>query len=332
MNATSKILIIGGGSIGQRHLKNLLSLGCKNISLVETNLGRAEDLAKKFNLKVFSSAKEALEKEKFEVVFVCAPTVYHLENALAAARAGADLFVEKPLSHNLDEVEKLLKIVKEKKLITMVGSNWKFYPLFKKMKELLESGIIGRVFSARCQFGQYLPDWHPKEDYRQGYSANKKLGGGILLDSHEFDYMTWFMGEAVKLSCLSIHSGLLETDTEDVAEIILEFKSGAIGEIHLDYLQRFYQRNFEFFGSEGTIKWDFASRKVILQTKNNGRQEFPLASGYDLNDMYIEEAKHFLDCVEQRKETIAPVDFGAKILRLIVAAKESSAKNKTISL
>lgn len=332
MNATTKILIIGGGSIGQRHLKNLLFLGYKNISLVETSPERAEDLAKKFNLKFFSSAKEALEKEKFQTVFVCAPTVYHLQSAAMAAKAGCDLFVEKPLSHNLDGVEKLVKTVKEKKLITMVGSNWKFYPLFQKMKELLTNGAIGRVFSARCQFGQYLPDWHPEEDYRRGYSANKKLGGGILLDSHEFDYLTWFMGEAVKLSCLSIHSGLLETDTEDAAEIILEFKSGAIGEIHLDYLQRFYQRNFEFFGSEGTIKWDFASRKVILQNKNNGQQEFPLAPDYDLNDMYIEEAKHFLDSVEQRKETIAPVDFGAKVLRLIMAAKESSAQNKTISL
>lgn len=326
-----KILIIGGGSIGKRHLRNLLSLGEKDAAMVETNPERVVANKKEFNIPVYNSLEEISDK-KFALVFVCSPSVYHLQNSLWAAEKGSDLFIEKPLSHNLDGVDNLINLVKKKKLITMVGSNWKFYPLFQKMRELLDGGAIGKVLSARCQFGQYLPDWHPWEDYRQGYSANKKLGGGILLDSHEFDYLTWFLGNVARLSCFAKKVSYLEIDVEDVAEVILEFESGAVGEIHLDYLQRFNQRNFEFFGKEGTIIWDANLKKVVLLTKEKGREEFFLDPDYDINAMYIEEIKHFLDCVDNRKETITPVEKGAKILRLIMAAKESAEKEKIICL
>ncbi|OGH72377.1 MAG: hypothetical protein A2921_04460 [Candidatus Magasanikbacteria bacterium RIFCSPLOWO2_01_FULL_43_20b] len=325
------ILIIGGGSIGKRHLRNLLSLGERNVAVVETNPERAEADKKEFNIPVYNSLEEIFDK-KFDVVFVCSPSVYHLENSLWAAGKGSDLFIEKPLSHNLARVDKLIDSVREKKLITMVGSNWKFYPLFQKMKELIDVGAIGKVLSARCQFGQYLPDWHPWEDYQHGYSANKKLGGGILLDSHEFDYLSWFLGDVKKLSCFAKKISSLKIDVEDVAEIILEFKSGAVGEIHLDYLQRFNQRNFEFFGEKGTIIWDTNLKKVVLMTKDRGQEEFFLDSAYDVNTMYVEEVRYFLACVEKRKETITPVGKGAQILGLIMAAKESAEKDRSVYL
>lgn len=327
-----KILIIGGGSIGQRHLRNLLFLGEKNLSLVEVNTERANDLKKEFGIEVFSSTATARKAGNFDIVFVCTPPACHLENALLFAASGAHLFIEKPLSNDMGGVAKLVKITKKNKLVTMVGSNWKFYPSFQKIKELIDSGAIGRVLSARCQLGQYLPDWHPKEDYRHSYSANKKLGGGMLLDSHEFGYLSWFLGDVKKVACFAKKVSALEIDVEDVFEAILEFTSGAIGEIHADYLQRFYQRNFEFFGETGTIIWDYNLKKVILKNKANGITEFPLEENYDLNAMYVEEIKHFLQCVEKQQETVTPIEEGAAVLRLICAAKDSAEKNKVIKL
>ncbi|KKU13872.1 MAG: Oxidoreductase domain protein [Candidatus Magasanikbacteria bacterium GW2011_GWC2_45_8] len=326
-----KILIIGGGSIGKRHLKNLLFLGEKDIMVVEVNPERANTLGKEYDITVVGSIGEAVNKKNFDIVFVCTPSVYHLENALSFVEQGCDLFIEKPLSHSLEGVDRLVAVVKEKKIVTMIGSNWKFYPLFQKMKELLEVGVIGKVLSARCESGQYLPDWHPWEDYRKGYSANKELGGGILLDSHEFDYLTWFIGESVKkLACFSDRRSNLEIDVEDTAAVILQFTGGTIGEIHLDYTQRFPQRNFEFFGETGTILWDATLKKVILRSKESGETNFPLRDNYDLNNMYIEEVKHFLECIDERKETNTPMERGASIIKLIQAAKESSEKNQII--
>ncbi len=327
------ILIIGGGSIGQRHLRNLLSLGERNIMLVEVNPERANKIAAEHGIETVGSVEEAWQKKSFDIVFVCSPSIFHKENALAAIHAGCNIFIEKPLSTDLDGIDALLQLVQEKKLISMVGSNWKFYPLFVTMKTLLADGAIGKVLSARCQCGQYLPDWHPWEDYRQGYSANKKLGGGILLDSHEFDYLTWFMGDTVKkIGCFSGTTSQLEIDVEDTAEVILQFTSGAIAEIHLDYTQRFLQRNFEFFGEHGTLRWNFLDKKIILQRVGEEVQEFPIAPDYDLNDMYVKEIQHFLDCVEHRTETISPMSAGANVLKLITAAKESASMNTIIFL
>lgn len=331
--SSQQVLIIGGGSIGQRHLRNLLTLGEKDITVVEVNAERAKALKKEYGVSVASSVAEAMKEKKFSVGFVCTPSIYHLENALTLAREGCDLFVEKPLSHSLEGVDKLVAIVKNKKLVTMVGSNWKFYPLFQKMKELLDGGAIGKVLSARCQFGQYLPDWHPWEDYRKGYSANHKLGGGILLDSHEFDYLTWFIGDTVKkLACFTDKRSNLEIDVEDTAEVLLQFSKGVIAEIHLDYTQRFYQRNFEFFGEAGTIVWKAGLKKVIVLSKELGVQDFPLEDNYDNNQMYIDEVKHFLECVRQKKETITSITKGSDVLKLIVAAKEAAKQDKSVYL
>lgn len=329
------IIVIGGGSIGQRHAKNLLHLG-QQIAMVEVNSERRSAVEQELGVSAYATFDAALADTKFASAFVCSPSIYHLEQARQCAEAGLDLFIEKPLSHSLLHISDFLEAVKQKQLVTMVGSNWKFYPLFQIMKKLLDEGAIGRILSARCQFGSYLPDWHPWEDYRQGYSANKKLGGGILLDSHEFDYLTWFVGKKVKrIACFAGHVTSLEIDVEDIAEAIVQFDDGAIGEIHQDYIQRFSQRNFEFFGSLGSLFWDINSKKIVVHSildKGRKTEEYPLVENYDLNTMYIEEARHFLECVQKRQETITPIEAGAEVLQLICAAKESAETGRVIEL
>lgn len=329
----NSIIVIGGGSIGKRHTRNLLSLGEKDITMVETNVDRISELEKEFGVTVISSLEEAWESKKYTVSFICSPSILHLSQALFCAKRGSDLFIEKPLAHTTEGLEELEKVVTEKKIITMIGSNWKFYPLFMQMKELLNTNTIGRVLSARCQFGQYLPDWHPWENHREGYSANKKLGGGVLLDSHEFDYLTWFIGDTVeKVVCVTDRVGEITVDSEDVAEVILQFKNKTIGEIHLDYVQRFYQRNFEFFGETGTLTWDGPQKKIILRIVDGKSMEEILPESYDLNKMYVDEVAHFLEAIKKRTQTITPLSTGIETIRLILAARESSESKKVVHL
>ncbi|OGH64042.1 MAG: hypothetical protein A2821_03490 [Candidatus Magasanikbacteria bacterium RIFCSPHIGHO2_01_FULL_41_23] len=328
----SKILIVGGGSIGKRHLRNILLLGGYEPGIVEIQSERAVALREEFKCSVFTNFPQALTDFFPEIVFVCSPSIYHLDQAKLAVQHGCHIFIEKPLSHNTQGLKELISLAKEKNIVTMVGSNWKFYPLFKIMKELLDTGAIGRVLSARCQFGQYLPDWHPWEDYRRGYSANRKLGGGVLLDSHEFDYLTWFLGPVKKIVTFAGKTSNLEIDVEDVSETILAFVSGAIGEIHLDYVQRFYQRNYEFFGETGTITWDVNHKKVLVKRVGDEPQEHLLESDYDFNTMYLEELKHFLLAVQNKLPTITPIEKGGGIVTLIEAAKISAAESRVVEL
>ncbi len=319
-----RIAVVGCGSIGRRHVGNLVALGVQGIIACDTDPQRLSSITTDYGVVGFATVAEVLSA-KPDAVVIGTPPSLHVPLALEAARTGCHLFIEKPLSNSFDRVEDLLEEVERKQLITLIGSNFKFHPSFVKMKEILESGVLGRVLSTRCQFGQYLPDWHPWEDYRLTYSARSELGGGVLLDSHEFDYMRWFLGDADEVFCVCDKLSNLEIDTEDTAEVILRFKSGAIGEIHIDYTQRAYQRNYEFFGELGTLKWDFHDRRVWLyRAERRSWEAFQEPTGYDLNTMYVEEMRHFVDCVQHCKQTVTDIHSGVKTLEAILAAKESA--------
>jgi predicted dehydrogenase len=327
-----RILVAGCGSIGQRHLRNLQTLNPAELVGVEPDGLRREAVGKELGISIHGSLKEALQHGA-DVVFVTAPTAFHIPLAWEAARAGCHLFIEKPLSHTLDGVPELVDFVKRHGRVGFVGSNWKFHHSFRTIKSLLEKETIGRITSARCQFGQYLPDWHPWEDYRKGYSARKDLGGGILLDSHEFDLMTWLLGPAESVFCAMGRLSSLEIETEDTVAATLRFRSGAIGEIHLDYTQRAYQRNLELHGEEGTIKWDIHDKAVRLYRASSKTWEvFEEPVGYGLNNMYLEEVRHFLQCVENRQLPLTPLEVGADVLRLQLAAQRSSTERREVSV
>ncbi|NQT69555.1 MAG: Gfo/Idh/MocA family oxidoreductase [Desulfobacteraceae bacterium] len=323
-----KIAVIGCGSIGKRHIRNLLALGVHDIIAYDKDAKQLAAVETDTGIRALHSLPEIISR-KPDAVLVCTPNSLHVPVAFKFAKIGSQLFIEKPLSHNLDGVDQLLAEVNEQKLITMVGCNFKFHPSFIKMKAILESGILGKILSARCQFGQYLPDWHPWEDYRTGYSARSDLGGGILLDSHEFDYMQWFLGDVSELFCFAGKVSNLEIDTEDTAEVLIKFQNGTIAGIHLDYTQRAYQRNYEFFGENGTLKWDFQERKVWLYLASENKWEvFEEPRNYNLNEMYTEEMKHFIESIMNEKETITDIFAGWRTLKLIMAAKASAEDGK----
>src|SRR3954469_18236676 len=188
-----RVLISGLGSIGRRHLRNLLRLGVGDILLHRT---RPDPLEEAPELPVFTDLARALA-ERPDVVIVSNPTAHHLRVAVPAAEAGCHLFIEKPLSHSWDGVEELLATIRGRKLIAMMGFDLRFEPGLRRIKGLLAGGAIGRVTAIQAQVGQYLPDWHPGEDYRRGVSARKETGGGVILDLiHELDYVTWLVGPA----------------------------------------------------------------------------------------------------------------------------------------
>ncbi len=328
-----RTLVVGCGSIGKRHIRNLKALRAGDIIAHDLRPERCREVEREYGVKAYTNLEEALA-QKADVALICTPTSLHIPPALSAARNGCHLFIEKPLSHSLEGVDELLEVVAEKGLVTLVGCNMRFHHGIAKMKELLKKESIGRVLCARVQAGQYLPDWHPWEDYRQGYSANMSLGGGVILDGvHEIDYITWFLGEVSQVVCFSGRLSSLEIDTEDTAEILMRFKSGAMAEVHLDYIQRAYGRSCQIIGEEGTILWDFNDKQVKLYSARTKEwQLFPEEPGYDINQMYIEEMKHFIQCLEGKAKPMQDINAGKRILEITLAAKESTRTGKVINL
>lgn len=308
------ILIAGSGSVGRRHLRNLRSLGHKKIILYRTGKStlpddEIADIPQVFNLD------EALAHKPIAAI-VANPTALHMAVAIAAAKAGSHLFLEKPISHTMEGVDELQRIVKRKRLIVQVGFQFRFHPLLRRVKRLLDKGVIGRIVSVQAHWGDYMPGWHPWEDYHKSYSAKKALGGGVLLTlCHPFDYFWWLIGEVTAVSAIVRQSKGLGIDVEDAADVLLQFSSGAIGNVHLDYLQQPGEHFVRIIGQGGTIHWDNTKPK-----------------GFDRNTMFVDEMRHFITCIKGNEQPLCTLEDGVKALQIVLAAKESAKKGRLVAL
>ncbi|MFZ6026480.1 MAG: Gfo/Idh/MocA family protein [Chloroflexota bacterium] len=319
-----KFLIAGLGSIGRRHFRNLLALGERDIILYRTHRATLpdDDLA---GFPVETDLLAALAHRP-DAVIVSNPTALHLDVAIPAAEAGFHLFLEKPVSHVLERLDRLRNAVARTGVKVLVGFQFRFHPGLRLVHRLLNESqpAIGRAVSARAHWGEYLPNWHPWEDFRQGYAARPDLGGGVVLTlCHPFDYVRWLLGDACLVSALTSSQGL-GLPVEDTAEIGLRFASGVVGSVHLDYIQRPPRHTLEIIGTEGTIRWDNADGAVQLSAAgadgNPGDwQRFPAPADFDRNVMFLDQMRHFRAVCRGEAEPLCSLDDGIAALELALA-------------
>ncbi len=323
-----KILVIGCGSIGARHIENILNLKNYQIIAFDIDHKRLEIIKSKHpNIVAINKLGHAW-KLRPEIVFITAPTYLHIPFALDAAKYKCHLFIEKPLSHSLQNITRLEQLIKQNKLITLVGCNMRFYWAIAKIKDLLSEHIIGKVFSVQISAGSYLPDWHPHEDYRKLYAAKEKLGGGAIFDFiHELDYASWFFGEIETITGMYGKVSNLEIETEDLAEIICKFRAGPLVSIHMDYFERAYSRSCRIIGELGTIFWEFTAHTIkVFSVQTQKWKTIREFKNYDMNKMYIEELRYFFNCVRKDKSTFNEVFNGAKTLKQALVFKQKGTR------
>lgn len=257
-----KFYLFGHGSIGSRHLKNLTELG----------------------------HQETTSQAEADGFLICNPTAYHLETALKITRYNKPIFIEKPISHNLNGLDKLTGKI-------LVGYCLHFDQSLKFFKQKIAGKKIIKV-TIVCR--SWLPDWHPDKDYRQSYSAKKDLGGGVLLDlSHEIDYALWFFGPVKKVTAKLQMAPELQIETESIADLNLDFVSGVNAKINLSFASHKNERYCEVVTDSGTLRWDYQPN----------------------NDMYLAEIKHFIDVCQGKAKPLVTVSDGINILKVIEAAK-----------
>jgi predicted dehydrogenase len=318
-------LVTGCGSIGRRHVENLLRLNAGAVIAHDVLPERRREMEKLFGVPTYADFEVALQSG-VSVVFICNPTSAHLSTAIAALNADCDVFVEKPLSNTMDRLAELLETASRKNRKVFVGCNFRFEPRLRIAARLLREGKLGRIYSVAAEFGHSLPLWRPWQDYRQSYSASKALGGGIILDSyHEFDYLYWLLGPVDKVFCLSGNLGTLGIATEDAAVIAMQFASGALCQIRLDYLRQPYARSCSIIGEFGTLEWDFSSQCLrVYDSREASWTTYGAEYGADANQMYIDEMKHFLACLDGRDEPIASLQDAMDVQRVVSAATRSA--------
>lgn len=323
-----RILLAGLGSIGQRHL------------------GIITKLLPNADVRVLRHGNEPIEKQGVnfiglndlklfqpQISVIANPAPYHLDLAMKLASYGSHIFVEKPISHNQNDVAKLIKLADHKKITLMVGYNLRFLESLKTFRDLIMSGKVGVVQYVQAQVGQYLPSWRPGRDYRKSVSASSKLGGGVLLElSHEIDYLRWVFGEVSWVMGSTYQQSKLEIDVEDTAMVVLGIKPGNNrpdfpASLTLDFIRHDSTRVCVAIGSLGSLRWDGITGKVEIYLPEAMAWATLYEDKNEMSCVYENEWTHFLNCIERDIKPDVCGHDGLMATRVIDLIKESSAMN-----
>ena len=344
-----KILMIGLGSIGQRHLRNIRQLfgdrheiiAYRTRRLMQTfsdNLKIRENvnLEEEYGLTVFTSLEEALA-QKPDIAFITNITSKHMECAIECAKAGCHLLIEKPLSDRMEGAEELLRVAAETKKVVWMGFQNRYHVCVEEAAKVLADDGIGRLLSAEFEFSERLTTMHTYEDYRQTYMARSDMGGGPVLNLlvHDLDLIQWLIGEPVDVCAFAAKASGLEIDVEDSVSAIFTMKSGQGFMVpvyaHTDFLQYPPAHRIKIVGEKGRIEIDMnkASLKVIRDGEVVRDEAYP---DFVRNGMFLEELSDFFDCIEGREGRLIGLDQGVVTLKMALALKKSALEHRYVKM
>lgn len=324
-----KLAIVGLGSIGRRHLGNFHTVGVDTLTAWDVAPAARDAATKQFSFaRVTRTLEEALDG--VDGIAVCTPPDSHLALARMGLEHEAHLMIEKPLTQSVDGVAEVLKACDAHGLRVLTAYNWRYWPPMLLAERLLREGRIGAIRAARTEYAYHLTIRYPGQDYRRFYMADAAQGGGCLLDeSHAIDYMRWLCGEVTEVSAVVDHVSSLEITTDDIADLTVRFESGAVGNMHMNLFAWNMHSHFELMGEEGVLQWRRFDNEIRLFDPRANRWEvYPFTC--QLNDMYVEEARHFLACI--RGETTPRCDGwdGLKTMRVVEAARRSAHERRWV--
>jgi len=308
-----RVAVLGQGSIGRRHAGLLQELGCDVVTFDPVAGGSA------------ASEEEALAA--VDAAVVASPSSEHARQAATCIRAGVPALVEKPLALDAATAARLDRLAGDAGVPLAVAMNLRHHPGVRRVRAALPE--IGRLLRAAVWCGSWLPGWR-SVDYRQTYSAQRALGGGILLDAiHEIDELMWLLGPAASVSALLRTVSDLEIDVEDVALLQLELASGVPATVTLDYLDRAYHRGCRVVGGDGTVAWEWTAEEVVVHAAGEARR-VPAPS--DVAPTYRAELAEFLDAVRAGRVPASSAREAVSVLAIIDAARVAWAEGRRVTV
>ena len=326
------IVIVGLGSIGLRHLRIARELFPESRIAVlrhkETNeLPDGAD-------EVFFNLNHVIQFQP-QIAIICSPASTHIEISRALVKQGIHILIEKPISNEKKGLEELNREAVENNCVVTVGYNLRFLPSLKKFKDLIDKNFVGDLYSVRGEVGQYLPNWR-KKDYRKTVSAQKILGGGVLLElSHELDYLRWIFGEVESVQAQLSRQSQLDIDVEDTAHIILKFKENKnninlMASLNLDFIRHDTVRMCHAIGDKGSLRWNGLTGDVDLFKSEKSEWKNIYKYEADQDESYKNEWFHFIECINKENTPNISFQDGIKVLDIIDSIKISSSSGKKV--
>ncbi len=343
-----KILFVGLGSAGQRHLRNLLGIFKNDITIAayrshkservfmpDMQIAEGEVLSEKYSFKEYENYDEALEMQP-DIVFITNPNSMHLSYALKAAQKGCDLFIEKPICTEIERADELVNKIRKNNIICQVGFQYRYHPCVLLMKEYLDSKKLGRVVSVYAEIGECLTMMHKYEDYREMTESRSELGGGVVLSQiHELDFLQWLFGIPDKVYSVGGKLGDFEINVEDTATTLFRYcKDGVEFDVtlHQDFFQYPPVRKCRVIGTEGRLEINTLENCFLYEDYETGNSVEERFDGFARNEMFIAELKDFLDCVKTRREPECNAVSALASTRVALAVKKSFAEKREVEV
>lgn len=326
-----RVLVVGTGSIGRRHVRNLVAMGM-DVCAYRYRMSSmpAEPLPTGVSL-LAELDDESLSA--FDAVVVANRTDLHLPVALKAARCGAALFIEKPLAVSLSNTAELLAIVDRRQLVVEAGFMLRLHPNLQWIKRFLLEDGLGPLHYMRACVGQFLPDWRAGTDHRSGYSARRAWGGGVIFDLvHELDLVGWLGGEVEEVVAMVRHVPSLEIETEAIAQVGLRLGGGLLAQVHLDYVRPDFSRTLEVVGSKGSLVWDYRKGHVVLTASASGPAVVHrVPAEFDRNDMFCAHMGHFVERVKgSGAQPVSSLEEATETLRVALACHAAAHERRSV--
>lgn len=298
-----KILLFWYGSIGRKHHAVLSSLGYNDVDIYDPYASAPTDR--------FIEHLNDINVWDYDVAFICTPNSLHIQQALFCAQHDIHVFIEKPLSHDLTNLEELKQACIDHNIISMVWCNYRFHPCIAFAKRYIDEWWLGKLYSVELAYGQYLPKMRPWVDYRNIYAAKKELGGGVVLDNiHQYDLLFWLnnFDTVVEHTILKNKVSDLEIETEDISLGVFKFANGSLWSIRGDYLQQKRYFSMKVIGERGNLVCRFDKNQVVLEyyeSETMTDQEKVLFQDNSIvtTTMFSREITYFMEQVKNKQPT-----------------------------
>lgn len=332
-----KFLVIGLGSMGKRRIRNLKYLGYTDIAGVDIDSGRRSEAEKEYSVIIYDDFEKAVEGYRPDAIIISTPPDKHTIFSRRAAELGIDFFVEASVID--DGLEEVAQIAEKNGVLAAPSCTMRFKQSVRTIKKLVGNERIGKVLAYTYHMGQYLPDWHPWEDYRNFYGSKKGIGASREMVCFEGQWLRWIFGKVQNLCCMSGNISDLEIDVEDHFALLVKHDRGIVGNVLIDILSRTPYRQLKIIGSDGNIEWDFDKSTVRIYDAKKGEWEQIVENekveqeGYwAKDDMYIDEMDHFIKSVKKDSEYSYPLSEDIETIKILDRAVESSKNKKNVEV
>jgi len=319
--------VVGLGSMGKRRIRNLQFLKNDDIIGFDLREDRCSEASEKYKIKTFSAIEDAISQKPIAMVISTPPNL-HMKYAKIAIANNIHFFTEASVIQ--DEMKEVIDQLEKIEIIGLPSCTMRYHPIIKKIKSLLEKNTIGKPLSFLYHSGQYLPDWHPWEDYRKYYVSKRETGACREIVPFELVWITDLFGKINAVSAIKAKVSNLEVDIDDIYNILLDFESGLQASMTVDVIARFPYRQLKILGEDGVIFADWSERIVRYYTKDEGWRDNRIEDGQIEKNYihgegpYIEEMRTFLNTI--KKENSTPYTFAEdfKILKILESIEKSS--------